>query len=86
MTLDERLKEILVKHREYGEYYQKDDHALLAIKQAVQTELLERLPKKRLPSEMLGWTDKDVVRDIRNEIKGYNKAIDEVEQVIKGVK
>ena len=42
-------------------------------------------PEKRLASEMLGWTDKDVVRDLRNEIKGYNQAIDKMEAYYKPI-
>jgi hypothetical protein len=41
-------------------------------------DLKKLLPRERLASEMLGWGDKEVVRDIRNEIKGANKMLAEV--------
>ena len=44
------------------------------------------MPEDRKPSEMLGWTDKDVVRDIRNEIKGFNAANSLWHTFLKGAK
>lgn len=88
MALDERLREILTDFKSApistltteGRIYSIDS-TILSIKQAVQTELLERLPKKdtieTMPMGILTLQDKV---DYRNQV------ISEVEQVIKGVK